>query len=103
LRGHLRRVSEIAPNTVVVDREVAPGAEVDGIALRDAALPPGTIVMTLQRGDELVPCRGDTLIRAGDQLGILAHAEDAETVVRLIGGQGHQGRAADAAISRAES
>jgi CBS domain-containing protein len=103
LRGHLRRVSEIAPNTVVVDREVTTGSALDGTALRDAALPPGTIVMTLQRGDELVPCRGETVIRAGDQLGILAHAEDAETVVELIEVQRPGRRASGAALSQAES
>jgi CBS domain-containing protein len=84
LRGHLRRVSEVAPNTVVVDREVAAGSPVDGVALRDAQLPPGTIVMTLQRDTELLPCRGDTTLLAGDRVGILAHEGDADAVVRLL-------------------
>jgi CBS domain-containing protein len=84
LRGHLRRVSEVAPNTVVIDRDVAAGSPVDGVALRDAHLPPGTIVMTLQRDAELVPCRGDTVLLAGDRVGILAHADDADAVRRLL-------------------
>jgi H+/Cl- antiporter ClcA/CBS domain-containing protein len=84
LRGHLRRVSEVAPNTVVVDRDIDAGSPLDGVALRDAHLPPGTIVMTLQRDSELVPCRGDTTLLAGDRVGILAHAEDADAVARLL-------------------
>jgi len=40
--------------------------------------------MTLQRDSELVPCRGDTMLLAGDRVGILAHAEDADAVVRLL-------------------
>jgi CBS domain-containing protein len=84
LRGHLRRVSEVAPNTVVVDRDIDAGSPLDGVALRDAHLPPGTIVMNLQRDSELVPCRGDTTLLAGDRVGILAHAEDADAVARLL-------------------
>jgi Trk K+ transport system NAD-binding subunit len=40
--------------------------------------------MTLQRDSELVPCRGDTTLLAGDRVGILAHAEDADAVARLL-------------------
>lgn len=87
LRTHLRRVSEIAPNTVVIDAEVAEGSAIAGVALRDAELPPGTIVMTLQRGAELVLCRGDTVLRVGDQVGILTHSDDAGQVSNLLNGK----------------
>ena len=86
LRTHLRRVSDVAPNTVVVDRDVATASPLAGIALRDADLPPGTIVMTLQRGTEFVACRGDTVLQRGDRLGILSHVDDAERVTRLLSG-----------------
>ncbi|MGH3235257.1 MAG: chloride channel protein [Streptosporangiaceae bacterium] len=84
LRAHVRQVSQIAPETVVVDQEVAPGSPLAGQAIRDAHLPPGTIVMTLQRQDGLLPCRGDTTLQPGDRLGILTHAEDAGQVARLL-------------------
>ncbi|MGH2915268.1 MAG: TrkA C-terminal domain-containing protein [Solirubrobacteraceae bacterium] len=85
LRAQLRQISQIAPNTVALDSELAPGSPLVGHTIADAALPPGTIVMTLQRGADLLPCRGDTVLMAGDQLGILAHADDAELVTRLVG------------------
>lgn len=84
LRTHLRRVSGVAPNTVVIDHEIADGAPLAGVVLRAAHLPPGTIVMTLQRDSTFVPCGGETVFRAGDRLGILTHAEDADRVRRLL-------------------
>ena len=86
LRAHLRRVSEVAPNTVVVDREVDETSPLVGVALRNAALPAGTIVMTLQRGTEMVACRGDTVLRAGDRVGILSNVADADRVSCLLSG-----------------
>jgi H+/Cl- antiporter ClcA/predicted transcriptional regulator len=86
LRAHLRRVSEVAPNTAVVDREVGETSPLAGVALRDAALPAGTIVMTLQRGTEMVACRGDTVLRSGDRLGILSNVADADRVSCLVSG-----------------
>ncbi|HEX5193649.1 MAG TPA: chloride channel protein [Solirubrobacteraceae bacterium] len=86
LRAQLRQVSRVAPNTVVVDHEIESGSAAAGKAIHAAGLPPGTIVMTLQREAELIPCRGDTVLSVGDRLGILTHAEHAEEVTRLLRG-----------------
>ncbi|MGH3445071.1 MAG: TrkA C-terminal domain-containing protein, partial [Nocardioidaceae bacterium] len=57
-----------------------------GCSLRDAGLPEGTIVMTLQRDGRLLPCRGDTVLQPGDHLGMLSWSGDAEQVVTSLGG-----------------
>ncbi|HEX7105167.1 MAG TPA: chloride channel protein, partial [Acidothermaceae bacterium] len=84
LRSQLKRLSAVAPGTVVVDSEVAVASPIAGVALRDADLPPGTTVMSLQRGTTSMTPRGDTVVEPGDQLGILTNADDAARVRRLL-------------------
>ncbi|HLI58080.1 MAG TPA: chloride channel protein [Solirubrobacteraceae bacterium] len=83
LRAQLRQVSRVTPNAVTLDETVGADSPLAGRTIREAGLPAGTIVMTLQRGGELLAARGDTLLAAGDRLGIIAHAADAERVARL--------------------
>ncbi|MGH9064869.1 MAG: TrkA C-terminal domain-containing protein [Acidimicrobiales bacterium] len=84
LRANLRQISQVAPDTVVVDERVRPGAPVTTRPLSDLGLPPGTIVMTLQRKAELMLPRGDTVLQAGDQVGVLTHSADAGLVRDLL-------------------
>lgn len=86
LRSQLKQLSAVTPGTVVIDREVATGSPIAGSALRDAHLPPGTTVMSLHRGTTSMTPRGDTVVQAGDQLGILTNAEDAELVRQIVDG-----------------
>ncbi len=86
LQSNLAQISRVAPNTAVVDLEIGAGSRLAGRRLADAGLPVGTIVMTLQRGAELVAPRGDTVLRAGDRVGLLTQAVDEELVRALIEG-----------------
>ncbi len=87
LRVQLRQVSGIAPSTVVVDEEIDATSPLSGLPLREAGLPAGTIVMTLQRDAQPVPARGDTVLQPGDQLGILTHADAADQVIGMVRGR----------------
>lgn len=88
LRANLRQISQVAHDTVVVDERVGAEAPVVGRPLAEVSLPGGTIVMTLQRGPEFVLPKADTVLEAGDQVGVLTHAADAETVRLLLVGSG---------------
>jgi len=84
LAAGLRQVSHIAPHAISLDVRVAPGSPSAGHTLAELALPPGTIVMSLQRGsDQLLP-RGDTVIESGDTLGVLTREVDLEHVRRTF-------------------
>lgn len=85
LRNSLRLVSGPSADTVVIDSCVNEGSPGAGRPLGKIGFPPGTIVMTLQRGSELILPRGDTVLEAGDQLGILAHGRQAARVAQLLG------------------
>ncbi|PZS19684.1 MAG: chloride channel protein, partial [Acidimicrobiales bacterium] len=88
LASNLRQISRVASGTAVVDLELGEASMLIGRRLRDADLPAGTIVMTLQRGTELILPRGDTALESGDRVGVLTHATDAEEVRHLIEGSG---------------
>ncbi|MGH2872631.1 MAG: TrkA C-terminal domain-containing protein [Solirubrobacteraceae bacterium] len=92
LRTQLRQVSKLTPSTVALEREIASDSPLAGKTLRTAGLPPGTIVMTIQRDTEILPSQADTVLAAGDRLGILTRTQDAEHVARLVS----PGAAADA-------
>ncbi len=85
LRANLRNVSQETRDAVVVDHQVAEGAPLAGKPLRQAHLPVGTIVMTLQRGSEPLLPRGDSVLQPGDRVGILTHRADADLVRSLLG------------------
>ncbi|MHB1486788.1 MAG: CBS domain-containing protein [Acidimicrobiales bacterium] len=84
LRNNLRLISGTSEGTVVIDSCVAEGSPCAGRPLGKIGFPAGTIVMTLQRGSELILPRGDTVLEAGDQLGILAHGRQAARVAHLL-------------------
>ncbi len=88
LQSNLRQISQLAGGTAVVDLEIGDASGLIGRRLRDAGLPAGTIVMTLQRGAELILPRGDTALEPGDRVGVLTHAADADQVRLLIEGSG---------------
>jgi CBS domain-containing protein len=56
--------------------DAAPDSPLAGTRLRDAALPPGIIVTTIQRGPDTITPTGDTTIQAGDRLTILDHTPE---------------------------
>lgn len=85
LRSNLRQISQVSRNAAVVDAVVAEDAPLAGRSLRQAGLPFGAIVMTLQRGTESLLPRGDTVIRPGDQIGIIAPGGQVEEVRALLG------------------
>ncbi|MHB1924363.1 MAG: CBS domain-containing protein [Acidimicrobiales bacterium] len=84
LTAGLSQVSRISPRAVALDVRVSSRSPTVGLPLGRLGLPPGTIVMTLQRdADQLLP-RGSTIVEAEDGLGILTREEDLERVRRLF-------------------
>lgn len=71
-------------DVVVVDLPGPQGAP--GPRLRDLRLPEGAIITLITRGDEVVLPKGETQLQGWDQVTVLAHAPDEDTIrARLIG------------------
>ena len=67
----------------IVEYEVRRGHAIAGRPVRDLALPRDAVVNVIVRGDEAVPPRGSTRLRAGDHLHILVRRESARDVDAL--------------------
>jgi len=64
----------------------------DGVRLRELALPPGVLVLSVRRDDQLLVPHGHTCLQLGDDLVLFGEPEDLEAVeVLLVGGGVAQG------------
>ncbi len=86
LAASTRRLSGLADNAIPVEARVSDGAEAAGRAIRDAALPRGTIVVTIERDGALVFADGDTLLEPGDLVSALARPDALVALRRVLEG-----------------
>jgi Trk K+ transport system NAD-binding subunit len=61
-----RRMRGLVEGTVMIEAEIEPGTRLAGRALREAKLPPESLVVSIRRHNELLFPRGSTVIEAGD-------------------------------------
>ena len=76
-----------ASHTGVVELHVPAGSPVVGRTLATLGLPRGALVVTIGRGGEFVVPGGQTEILAGDALLLLANADTARAIERVIAGE----------------
>ena len=62
---------------------IQPGAECDGVAVRDVAWPRDSVIASVRRGSNLFIPRGETILKAGDALVFVAEG-DARNMVRQL-------------------
>jgi len=71
----------------LVKLAIGPGAPSDGKRIVDIGLPRSSIVVAVDRkGDELVIPSGDTQVKAGDQIIVMAHKDSRDEVRRALVG-----------------
>ncbi len=69
-----------------VERVVPAGAPVAGRTVADIAWPEGTVLTSIRRGGDIVVPRGDTVLRAGDEVVALVSGSRTEAFDRLLEG-----------------
>ena len=62
---------------------IQPGAECDGLAVRDVAWPRDCVIASVRRGSTLFIPRGETILKAGDALVFVADGKARKTVETL--------------------
>ncbi len=83
LQGSLQQVAGLGGATGIFEAVVAEHAPLDGRALREAAVPRGVIVTSIERGRTVVLPQGATVVQAGDRLVMLATPVEAARVRHL--------------------
>jgi cell volume regulation protein A len=68
----------------VLEYPIGEDDAVVGARVRDLALPREAVVNVIVRGDEAIPPRGSTILRAGDRLHVLLRSELSRDVHRIV-------------------
>ena len=68
----------------ILEYPVSPDDAIVGAFVRDLGLPRDAVVNVIVRGEEAIPPRGSTVLRAGDQIHVLMRAESASVVRHLV-------------------
>lgn len=68
-----------------------------GPRIADLNLPPGSIIVLITRGEEVVVPKGNTRLQAGDQVTVLSHVQDEEAIRAALTGQNVAAGAANTA------
>jgi Trk K+ transport system NAD-binding subunit len=86
LTVNTERLSKIAGNAVPVELCVDASAGAAHMAIRDAALPAGTMIVTVERQGALIFADGDTTFEPGDRVSALARPDEVEALRHRIDG-----------------
>ncbi len=68
------------PCHLLLEGTVCPGSSLDGIAVRDAPLPKGCLLVSISRAAEEILPRGSTVLQAGDRVIALADGSRARRI-----------------------
>ncbi|MFC7448533.1 HPP family protein [Rhodococcus daqingensis] len=82
-----RRVERVGSHVEVLEVLAGEGSPVLGKPLGDRALPPGSLVVSVRRGDAVLPGTASTRLRAGDAVTILVPPDQRESVRRTVEGR----------------
>lgn len=80
------QVTEVARDAVTLEERVGADSAIVNVPLRNAGLPPGAIVISVQRADQMLFANGTTELAPGDVVSVLASATTAEAARRMIRG-----------------
>jgi len=85
LQRGVQRGQDLPEGTVLLDAQVAANSRLAGASLRDAGLPSGTLVLSVEREGEALFPNGATQLAPGDTLLILADRRRVDDLHRFLG------------------
>jgi len=80
------KMAAVAASAVTVEERVGPDSSMAGAPLSSAGLPPGCIVVSVQRGGQMLFATGETVLEHGDVVSALVSPTTEESVRRIIRG-----------------
>ncbi len=86
LRSSLHRLASAGRQTLLVEETVRESSPFGGKRVADANWPAGSVVVSIQRGSQLLFPEGNTVIEPGDVLSLLTMPEHAERLRRDLTG-----------------
>lgn len=86
LVASLRRISSVGAGTSTFDGVIGERSPLADRPLAEAALPPGTLVVAVTRGSEVIAPDGATVLRPGDGVSVLVPEGDRASLALLCAG-----------------
>ncbi|HTX63804.1 MAG TPA: TrkA C-terminal domain-containing protein, partial [Acidimicrobiales bacterium] len=80
------QIASVSSGAVTIEERVGTDSPVAGVPLSAAGLPPGCIVVSVQRGEHMLFATGSTTLRHGDLVSALANPTTAEAARRMLRG-----------------
>jgi chloride channel protein, CIC family len=85
------RLAAVTRHSVTMDVAVGRDSPLAGRAIRDAGLPPGSVIIAVRRDDQNLPVGGGTVIEEGDTLSMFASPDRLNQVSAMVRGPGQPG------------
>ncbi len=85
LERSIRRTNSLPGNTTLFEAQLKPSSPLSGKTLRDAGLPPNTLVVSVMRQTEAVFPHGDTRLKPGDTVVIMADPASERALREFLG------------------
>ncbi len=86
LDTNIKQISRISPHAVAVEQRVGSNSAIVGRPIRSAELPAECVLITVQRGDQLLFVSGSTILVEGDVVTALASSGSAKALRELLQG-----------------
>jgi CIC family chloride channel protein len=86
LAANAGQIAAISPSAVTIEERVGADSPVADVPLSAAGLPPGCIVVSVQRGEHMLFATGSTILRQGDVVSALATQTTEGAARRMIRG-----------------
>jgi H+/Cl- antiporter ClcA len=83
----VRRVRGLETDAELLDAVIAEGSPLVGVTVAAAGLPPGAVVLAVERGDRTSVPGGDFVLHAGDRVAVAAEPAVATRVSSLLSGR----------------
>ncbi len=80
------QIAAVSPSALAIEERVGADSPVADVPLRAAGLPPGCIIVSVQRREHLLFATGSTTLEHGDLVSALASPATAEAARRMIRG-----------------
>ncbi len=86
LQAALRRVASAPQGTALLEEQVSEGSRFANRTIAEVGWPAGTVVVSIQRGNQLHFPEPETVLEPGDVLSVLTHIESAEALRQVLRG-----------------
>jgi CIC family chloride channel protein len=91
LQSALRRLANVPPGVTLLEERVGEESRIAGRKVAEAAWPAGTVVVSIQRGNQLHFPEPDTILEPDDVVSLLTNSESADALRHQLRGEAPPG------------